>query len=664
MGKNQSASNLTNIIKQDANGSIAFMSGSTMLMALSNTGQMSGSVPVLSASTASFVQNAQSASYVLTAQTASFVANAQSASFVATAQTASFVALAVSASNAVSAQTASYANTFIVGSTLTAQTLVVQTITSSVDFVTGSTRFGSLAANTHTFTGSVLVSGSNFLIGNPTSNGFRFKVSNNGAEEWALNPGDSSNINNHVNYNRNTSAYIGANYLAATHSFLQGNVGIGTINPLSILHTSFTNSTAPTSGTTPSGIGVSFGSGNGYNGGIWFSAGFGDDQGICGIAGSRVSNYDTDLRFYTNNTNSARAFSERMRINSSGNVGIGTTDPGHKLDVSGTGRFNSNLIVNNSGGYSNNGYALNIESNSWAIVDANVKRQMQRVLGYVGDYEQHVILLHPIYNGSLIEFNKCTGTIHATRGWTYAGRINDTYEVDTSTGYDSYSGMLRSNSGLGKLYTCLYGGIKYLALIPQYRTSAVVYHFDGYISSNSGGETLKLITYRNSNTGTVVNSEIYNSLTAYTENDTFINGLFYPRQGIRFASGATTLNYYEEGSFTATNIGSNMSAVTPVFGKYVRIGNQVTVNVRWTVSPGGTGQKYFVFHLPFAFDINTNIGYTGAVSNYNNGLSAYSSNVGTTVRNSSGSDTQQYVEAVFTTNADTTMHLSMTYFTF
>ena len=115
--------------------------------------------------------------------------------------------------------------------TITATTLVVQTITSSISSVTGSTNFGSLAANTHTFTGSMFVSGSNVLIGTPTSNGFRFKVSNNGAEEWALNPGDSPNVNNHVNYNRNTSAYIGANYSAATHSFLQGNVGISTSSP-------------------------------------------------------------------------------------------------------------------------------------------------------------------------------------------------------------------------------------------------------------------------------------------------------------------------------------------------------------------------------------------------------------------------------------------------
>jgi len=68
---------------------------------------------------------------------------------------------ALSASNA---QTASFANAFTVAGTLTAQTLVVQTITSSVDFVTGSTRFGSISANTHVFTGSMSVSGSLFDI--------------------------------------------------------------------------------------------------------------------------------------------------------------------------------------------------------------------------------------------------------------------------------------------------------------------------------------------------------------------------------------------------------------------------------------------------------------------------------------------------------------------
>jgi hypothetical protein len=90
-----------------------------------------------------------------TASTASFALNAQTASYVLTAQTASYVLNAVSSSFATSAITASYADSLTVAGTLTAQTLVVQTITSSIDFVTGSTRFGSILGNTHVFSGSV-----------------------------------------------------------------------------------------------------------------------------------------------------------------------------------------------------------------------------------------------------------------------------------------------------------------------------------------------------------------------------------------------------------------------------------------------------------------------------------------------------------------------------
>jgi hypothetical protein len=58
------------------------------------------------------------------------------------------------------AATASYADNFTVGGTLTAQTINVQIITSSIEFNTGSTRNGALSTNTHQFTGSVFMSGS------------------------------------------------------------------------------------------------------------------------------------------------------------------------------------------------------------------------------------------------------------------------------------------------------------------------------------------------------------------------------------------------------------------------------------------------------------------------------------------------------------------------
>jgi hypothetical protein len=90
--------------------------------------------------------------------------------------TSSLASQAVSSSYAINASTASYLSNYIppfpytgsaeisgsltVTGNITAQTLVVQTITSSVDFVTGSSRFGSLSSNNHQFTGSVNITGS------------------------------------------------------------------------------------------------------------------------------------------------------------------------------------------------------------------------------------------------------------------------------------------------------------------------------------------------------------------------------------------------------------------------------------------------------------------------------------------------------------------------
>jgi len=247
MGKNQSASNLTNIIKQDASGNIVFTSGSTTLATISTAGQLSGSTAVLSAQTASFVQNAQSASYVLTAQTASFVTLAQTASFVANAQ---------SASNAVSAATASFANAFTVAGTLTAQTLVVQTITSSVDFVTGSTRFGSILGNTHVFSGSVTINPGGLFVSSSGNVGIGTSTIAEGtqaASSISIFPNSSvssgpliqfpangrirpADTGNRLSIDGNAlflNSTFGGNVIMATGG---GNVGIGTASPTSSLH--------------------------------------------------------------------------------------------------------------------------------------------------------------------------------------------------------------------------------------------------------------------------------------------------------------------------------------------------------------------------------------------------------------------------------------------
>jgi hypothetical protein len=62
--------------------------------------------------------------------------------------------------------------------TITATTLVVQTITSSISSITGSTNFGSLVTDTHTFTGSLNVTGSLAVV----TTGTEFQVTSAGVK--------------------------------------------------------------------------------------------------------------------------------------------------------------------------------------------------------------------------------------------------------------------------------------------------------------------------------------------------------------------------------------------------------------------------------------------------------------------------------------------------
>ena len=197
MGKPQSQSGLINVISYDTNGNISFVSGSTTLMSVSSSKDITTTGKI------------------------------------------------------------------------TAQTLVVQTITSSVDFVTGSTKFGSLATNTHQFTGSMFVTG--------------------------------------------------AFYVAT------GSVGIGTVSPSQLFEVVGGEIKAGRVDSSNEGGQVSFGRST-DNATAWYIDAYGN------VASPQ-------LRF-VNVTNAVVA----MTITGS-NVGIGTSTPVGKLDVS-TGA-NSNIVISN-----------------------------------------------------------------------------------------------------------------------------------------------------------------------------------------------------------------------------------------------------------------------------------------------------------------------------
>jgi hypothetical protein len=195
-------------------------------------------------------------------------------------------------------------------------------------------------------------SSGSLLIGTTTSNGFKFKISNNGAEEVAINPGDSANVNNYVNYNRSTASYIQANYLASTHAFLNGNVGIGTSSPASLL------SVGPDYGSgsgfaTPTAIQMD----NSYKSGTpaFDKLKFYLFKSSTESYGFNVAD-NSDLQYWAGTTSTGvhRWFTsqtERMRITSGGNVGINSTGNSNcAITIKGftTGSVDNALYVTNS----------------------------------------------------------------------------------------------------------------------------------------------------------------------------------------------------------------------------------------------------------------------------------------------------------------------------
>lgn len=127
------------------------------------------------------------------------------------------------------------------------------------------------------------------------------------------------------------SLILGTNNTERMRIDASGNVGIGTDNPGGKLHVSGGSTTIPTlSASHPltisnsSNSGMSIISGNDSAGQIVFGDGVDADRGRL-----RYQHSDDSMRFWTNAT-------EKMRINSDGNVGIGTSSPSVSLDISAT----------------------------------------------------------------------------------------------------------------------------------------------------------------------------------------------------------------------------------------------------------------------------------------------------------------------------------------
>ena len=219
-----------------------------------------------------------------------------------------------------------------------------------------------------------------------------------------------------------------------------------------------------------------------------------------------------------------------------------TDNTGYYLDPAATSNLNG-LIVNSAPTFATSTVSTYIPAGYAA---GNMNNYTSKQIGSAADYNQFVILLHPVYNGTLITYYECDGKFIKRRGSTSSGLSLGSYEVQTKTAYNTnaYS-LISSIGGNGDLYTCTYGGVKYVCLVPDYTVSGCDIGFDGYIKGD--GNALLIVPYYNSNTSSVLNTEINSSLAIIATTS---------QSNINFKPSITTL-----GNLTVSN-SSTVGAIT------------------------------------------------------------------------------------------------------
>ena len=307
-GSIASASYSSNSDLLQGTGSVGFTITASFNAVSSSQQQVSASYIALSASYNTF---SGSASTRITVDSASLLQVSSSQQQISASLLNVIAIGATTGSNSFRADQ-SITGSLVVSSTITAQTLVVQTITSSIVYSSGSNNFGNQLNNIQTFTGSLNITGS---------------ITQTGANATA---------------SFASSVGIGTNTILNRLTLSGGSDGL--TNMLGVYNNGINNTTAIGKG---SAIILGGNTDGNYSAKIAMV-----------YEGQNPSYLQPALTFYTmNNTFAYGSEVERMRITSTGNVGIGTCNPNKRLHISGS--------CNNSG------ISFDIDSGDQIIIRGN-----------------------------------------------------------------------------------------------------------------------------------------------------------------------------------------------------------------------------------------------------------------------------------------------------
>lgn len=212
--------------------------------------------------------------------------------------------------------------------------------------------------------------------------------------------------------------------------YSNGNVGIGTDNPVSMLSVN-------------AGINVDQSDSNGF-GSLASALTFGQNKRV-GIASNRSNqgNAQKGLDFYTGSF-------RRISIDSTGNVGIGTTAPQYRLDVSGTARFSTviyaayrlgigipepDYALHTSTGYFNTRVGIGTIPNSTYALDLSGSSRFQGNMRVTGNLTTEGNLLVQ-NNRGIVRSN--SGTQYKIVPFTFTFSINAGPGVGFESGAISY----------------------------------------------------------------------------------------------------------------------------------------------------------------------------------------------------------------------------------